>query len=768
MKKFLPLVLSLVFYGIQNLSAQCIDSPYHQVMQIVGYNNNVVENSAFQFGNFKWSFAPNSTRVTIVSDPTKTYSTCGRLISTNTAGGDAWLGQNMPDLVAGDTVTMSAYLRKRSGASASLNVTLQVKINYPGGSSSIMSQLFHPTGNWARYSFQVVVPPLSNAQGAVAQVDFPQGQNDTVWVDSIQVTNPNIALNSDFETGISPWQQLPNTSRVLYGGRLGYKGSAHCMKLISLANSSGDALLVQNLPKLSNGQKYTISAYMKSAHPTRTNSDAANLHVRLNYAGGGQADFDTLVAPDSTWRRYSFTFTTPKTGVITASLLETVLYRGQNDSVFVDNFELINYGTIYNMVNTSVPCPPTGVFQDSFKGTAGHQLDFTKWLVVKKTWGANNNGVVPENIKLNTSGGVRFHGHGNLYGSRSTDTVYGAADNYGNGKIRVGACIATKNYYASGKYEIVAKVTPGLVDAFWTFHYIQDPNYQGGAIKNTEIDFEFPGAPTDPTVNPGYSGEKAYINDMNLNSWGGLCTGDGYDSSKRYNTSARLSDGFHTYTIDWHSGGGGVTPSVTFYVDGHFARRIVGSGYVPFRASRLWLGVWYSKYTWIAGPNPSDSALINYRDTFCEVKSVKITPYYETNDEYVTETDPAIGYVTPDYVNYPEYQNYSTSAWRLSGEPNEDQIQPPIEEGTEDDVKVGIDVPGHRFAVFLFSGNNDYITEINVINMSGQVLEKQNYPPGDQEVKITLPDSNMRSGVYLVQCTTSGGKIYYRKLLVMN
>ncbi len=626
MRKSILLVLPLVFYGIQNLSAQCIDSPYNVVERVIGANNNVVEHGAFQYGNFKWSFSPNSTRVNIVSDPTHTYSECGRLVSTNTAGGDAYLGQNMPNLVAGDTVTMSAYLRKRTGAASSLGVNLKVKINYPGGASSTVSQLFHPTNTWAKYSFKVVVPHLSNAQGAVAQVDFPEGQNDTVWADSIQVTNPDIALNSDFETGLSPWQQVPGASRVLYAGRPGWDGSAHCMKLISLTNAAGDAMLTQTLPNLTNGQKYTISAYLKSTHATRTNADAVNLHMRINYAGGGEADFDTLVAPDSTWRRYTFTFTTATTGTITASLLEALLYRGQNDSVFIDNFELINYGTIYNFVNTSVPYPPTGVFQDSFKGTAGHQLDFSKWLVVKKTWGANNNGVVPENIELNTSGGVRFYGHGNLYGNEPTDTVYGAADNYGNGKIRVGSCIATKNYYASGKYDIVAKVAPGFVDAFWTFHYIEDPNYMGGEIKNSEIDFEFPGAPTDPTTNPGYSGEKAYINDMNLNSWGGLCTGDGYDSSKRYDTSAILSNDFHTYTIEWHTGGDGITPSVTWYVDGHFARQIVGSGYVPFRASRLWLGVWYSSYAWMAGPTPGDSVLINYRDTFLQVKSVKITP----------------------------------------------------------------------------------------------------------------------------------------------
>ncbi len=125
--------------------------------------------------------------------------------------------------------------------------------------------------------------------------------------------------------------------------------------------------------------------------------------------------------------------------------------------------------------------------------------------------------------------------------------------------------------------------------------------------------------------------------------------------------------------------------------------------------------------------------------------------------------------MTPDYKNYPVYKNYPqfAAAKKASGGSDGGQNPSPAEELSED-VKVGIDVPDHQFTVFLRSDTKDCITGINIITMNGQVLEKQSYPAGDQQVKITLPDSNMPSGIYLVQCSTSGGKTYYRKLLVMN
>ena len=757
MKKMKLLVLALLFCSALQSNAQttCIDSPYTKAFEIVGYNNNAVENPAFEATNTQWTFGPDSTVVKIVNDPAGIKGKVGRLIS---GVGDGYLSQNLSyiNLVQGDSLTMSAYFRKRAGAGA-LSITLQMRINYYNGTDNVMSQTFTPTSTWGKYSFKFQVPAsTSAAQVSIAQVMFYRSQNDTIWVDSIQIQDPAIGVNADFESGTSPWLQLPSSSRVLLSTP-GALGTGNCMKIISDMSGS-DGVLVQNVPNLANSQYYTIRAYLKSMHNPSQSSDETNMHVRINYIGGGEVDYDTLVKPTSTWTLFTYTFRTPDTGVINASQIQAILYRNKQDSVYVDNLELVNSGTFYNMVNYSVPRAPLGVFQDSFIGTSGQTLDFTKWLVVKKTWGANNNGVVPENIKLLTSGGIRFHGHGNLYGSGTYDTVYGASNTYGNGKEHVGACIATKDYYASGKYEIVAKVAPGLVDAFWTFHYIEDPNYQAGGIKNTEIDFEFPGAPTDTVANPGYSGHKSYIDDMNLNSWGGLCNGDGYDSSKRYDTSVKLSDGFHKYTIDWHSGGGGVTPSVTWYVDDHFARRIVGSGYVPFRASRLWLGVWYSKYTWIG-----DSATVcNYVDTFCEVRSVKITPYYEANDEYVNETDPIVGYVSPQYKNYPKY----ASAWKHANESNGGG-QIPGQTGSED-MKVGMDMSAHQFTVFLSGSNENYITGINILNMNGQVVRRESYPAADMNVKVTSSYSGIPSGLYLVQCNTSGGQVYYRKLLVMN
>ncbi len=594
----------------------------------------------------------------------------------------------------------------------------------------------------------------------MAQVMFYRGQTDTMWVDSVTVKDSNLVVNADFETGVGNWQQVPDASRVsrVAGGA---RGSGYCMKITSLTNADGDALLQESMPNLTRGKRYTLRAFMKSKRAVPTNSAAVSMRVRLNYAGGYEVYRDTLIKPDSVWRSYSYSFNTPDTSLpILVSLAQAYYYRGNSDSVWVDNLEVLNRDTMYNLVNTSVPKAPNGVLLDSFKGTAGKPLNFDRWLVVKKNWGANNNGVVPENIELLSGGGIRFHGHGNTYNG----PVNGSANLIGNGKIHVGACIATKDYYASGKYEVYGKLTPGMINAFWTFHYIEDAAYQSGGIKNTEIDFEFPGAITDTVANPGYSGHKAYIDDMNVNTWGGLCNGEGYHVSLRYRKDPmQLSAGYHKYTIEWHTGGGGVSPSVKWYVNDTLARTVTDSTHVGFRAARFWLGVWYASDLWLCG---NDTSLMQYSDKYMDLKWVKITPFYEPNDVYENETDPQVGYVTPQYGSgYPKYPAGGAKPW--TSDEDENPGGSVLHGGTADDVWVGTDIVSHKASVNLYSMNDNYITGVKLLNLNGQVVNTFKMESGNQPTQFIFSTEGYSTGLYLVQCETQNGASIYKKMVIV-
>ena len=148
---------------------------------------------------------------------------------------------------------------------------------------------------------------------------------------------------------------------------------------------------------------------------------------------------------------------------------------------------------------------------------------------------------------------------------------------------RSGSSIATKEYFASGRYEVRAKISPqlGVCSAFWTFHYQEfypgDPQYLqkpvGGVdwyAINHEIDIEFPGRPSARPVDQSFAqflantwvGENVDEYEVNYASTGAL--GD-------------LADGkFHNFRFDWHTGGPGIEKTVEvsflFFAIEHFWR----------------------------------------------------------------------------------------------------------------------------------------------------------------------------------------------------
>lgn len=275
----------------------------------------------------------------------------------------------------------------------------------------------------------------------------------------------------------------------------------------------------------------------------------------------------------------------------------------------------------------------TPVFFDDFNGTS---LDTSKWLVAKRQWGgANaNGGVVPENVRL-SNGQLILEAHGDLY----TGPIKGInqdGSQRADGK-RVGAAVATKDYYGSGSYEVSMKVAPklGVCSAVWTFHYQEvepgDPQYQGTGdyyVVNHEIDIEIPGR-----TGPAHT--NIDFNKALLNTWRGENEGEyttGYTNLGKY-----VNDGqFHTYRFDWHTGGNGQAKRVDFYLDGMFLRSITTD--IPDIAGRFWLGAWFPNQ-WTGTPNFDT-------ETF-EIDWVKITPFAEPGDRFLPETYPNDGWATP-------------------------------------------------------------------------------------------------------------------------
>ncbi|MFR7472363.1 MAG: family 16 glycosylhydrolase [Ruminococcus sp.] len=277
-----------------------------------------------------------------------------------------------------------------------------------------------------------------------------------------------------------------------------------------------------------------------------------------------------------------------------------------------------------------------GFYDDFSSGT----LDPDKWLVAYKNWGGKvtengvnvdyNGGVIPQNVSIQ-NGKLILTGNGNFYqgdlkginkdGSQRTD-----------GK-RTGAAIATKAYYASGSYEVMAKVSPelGACSAIWTFEYEED--WDTGEITNHEIDIEMPGRPNSEKKDQSYQYALC-------NTWIGENEGEyrtGYTD-----IGANQADGaFHKYWFDWHTGDENEEARVEFYFDDVLT--YTTKEYIPTNASRLWLGLWFPN-SWAGTPD--------FETSDFEIDYVKITPFHESGDTEQQETYPEDGWGSLEDISH--------------------------------------------------------------------------------------------------------------------
>ncbi|MCH2148256.1 MAG: family 16 glycosylhydrolase [Phycisphaerales bacterium] len=395
----------------------------------------------------------------------------------------------------------------------------------------------------------------------------------------------------------------------------------------------------------------------------------ANLYVT------GSNDLFGNVAIDNTqWAPITLTLTTGDKWVDNVKLtLEN--WKNQPGSAYFRNIQWPADGTEWSPTTDPSPVPQTQALYTDF--STG--LDEHDWLISTKSWGGDNGGVSPLNVSIvddqdngTSIRALRLQANGDQYD--------GDVEHQGR-STRVGSAIATRQYFASGRYTVRARVAPelGAVTAFWPFHYI---DYQKGEAgywhepnprRNTEIDWEFPtdlmGTGQEQAADFQLDPETIAFTNARTNSWGGQFGGEGGEHKGRrvlhdaegnvVDLAQDSMDGlYHTYVIEWHSGSDlgddGDTRDeigcVRWYFDDILIDELLdvefGQGNVPYRAARFWIGVWFpasgygDEVGWGGSPDFDSTAL--------HIASVHIEPFDEPRDIWIRETVPNIEWATPD------------------------------------------------------------------------------------------------------------------------
>lgn len=361
---------------------------------------------------------------------------------------------------------------------------------------------------------------------------------------------------------------------------------------------------------------------------------------------------------------------------VEAPTLKLENWKNQPGAAWFKDISWTAHGTEWSPTRAADPAPQYQTLHETFD----NGLTSDDWLISNKAWGGDNGGVSPSNVSIvdDIDNGtpikaLKLAAHGDLY----------EGDVFENGRsTRVGSAIATREYFASGRYTVRAKVAPelGAVTAFWPFHYIDyhpaEPGYwhEPNPRRNTEIDWEFP---TD-LKGTGESEAEAYgldpadiaFTNARTNAWGGQFGGEGGEHKGRIvlrdanDDVVNLVDDYeagiyHDYIIEWHSGelvtddagDARVEPGcVRWYFDDVLVDELIdvefGQGNVPYRGARFWLGVWFAAAGY--GDEVGWGGSPDFDITATYIASVTIEPFADARDTWVRETVPNLAWATPD------------------------------------------------------------------------------------------------------------------------
>ena len=292
------------------------------------------------------------------------------------------------------------------------------------------------------------------------------------------------------------------------------------------------------------------------------------------------------------------------------------------------------------------------VFFDDFSGDAP---DTGKWLIAEKNWGGTvtedgvtkdyNGGVIAGNVSLR-DGCLVLTGLGNGY-SGGLRGINRDGSRREDGK-RCGGAIATRDYRASGSYEIRARIAPepGCCSAMWTFEYEEDYSGDDLRIVNHEIDIEFPGRDREGGLSLSHALCTTWVTEEDY-------------KTESVDCGAQADGEFHTYRFDWHTGSDSEEPRVEYYFDGRLA--YTSREYIPTNESRFWLGLWFPK-NWAGTPD--------FEQTEFEVDYVRITPFHESGDTPQHESYPGSGWdekaeIPKGWLLWHSYSDYSALDSRL-------------------------------------------------------------------------------------------------------
>ena len=108
-------------------------------------------------------------------------------------------------------------------------------------------------------------------------------------------------------------------------------------------------------------------------------------------------------------------------------------------------------------VAQAIPELPASAKLSFSEDWSSRKIDPDKWYPLRKRWGQNNQGVVPENLSIATDtvagknqNVLVCRGHSDLY----KDPIKG----WHGRSDRVGSTLVTKQFFASGRYEVVLKI----------------------------------------------------------------------------------------------------------------------------------------------------------------------------------------------------------------------------------------------------------------------------------------------------------------------
>ncbi len=196
------------------------------------------------------------------------------------------------------------------------------------------------------------------------------------------------------------------------------------------------------------------------------------------------------------------------------------------------------------------------------------RVDSSQWYMLRKKWGQGNHGVTPDNVAIKRDT-VNDTEQNVLVCQADGDQYRGAITGAKGEKTRVGGVIATKQFFASGRYEVVMKVgrpdgegapaqPNGAVPAIWLYAYRWA---ETSAEKPTAFNADAP--LFNPNLKVSGSPATEYWSEIDFPELGknGDFTHGGYNvfCQNRYEWKTfampPVADGkYHTYDMEWRTG----------------------------------------------------------------------------------------------------------------------------------------------------------------------------------------------------------------------